>query len=88
MSNHAKVILVIALLLGNGYLLMSWLKGASETNDVGRQWIRIIIPGMMVIFSLGIAAIVWVVDRIVRSKRQTGIKQPAAHVQSEGASSD
>jgi len=78
MTNPAKASLVIALFLGNGYLVVGWLNSVPETNDVGRQWLRIIVPIMMVLYSLVSSAVVLAIDWIVETRKKKGIEPSVA----------
>ena len=70
---------MLGTLLGlvNGYFLGVWRSEWMNTNDVGRQWIRLIIPAMMIVTSVGILVVVWITDRITR-KRKTGTSNKAS----------
>ena len=70
---------MLGTLLGlvNGYFLGVWRSEWMNTNDVGRQWIRLIIPAMMIVTSVGILVVVWITDRITK-KRKTGTSNHAS----------
>ena len=74
MSKTAKLILVGLLIVENGYMLLRWMQEASQTNDVGRQWIRIIIPGIMIIQSFATFVFVWLADKIAGSRKERKIE--------------
>lgn len=62
-GKHAGLLTV--LLIANGYLAWGWIADASGANDVGRQWIRITMPAMMLISSATIAIIYYAVCGVV-----------------------
>ncbi len=66
MKNKTKIILALLLGLINGYFLGVWREQWIEANDVSKQWIRLIIPCMMIIFSTSIFIVVFFVDMIFR----------------------
>jgi hypothetical protein len=41
-----------------------------NANDVARQWMRLIIPIMMLVASVGILVVAWIIDRITRKKKK------------------
>lgn len=67
---RTKSTIALSTLLGlvNGYFLGVWRTEWMNTNDVGRQWIRLIIPGMMLVISIGIIVVVWVTDKFTGKK--------------------
>jgi hypothetical protein len=75
MRTGSKITLGTLLGFVNGYLIAVWRSEAINTNDVGRQWIRLIIPGMMIIASVSLILVAWVVDRISRMKREESSNQ-------------
>jgi hypothetical protein len=42
-----------------------------DTNEVGRQWIHLIIPVMMLVASVGVVLVVWLMDRLVGRGKTT-----------------
>lgn len=78
MSRTAKLILIGLLIVENGYMLIRWIQEASQANDVGRQWIRIIIPGIMIVQSLATFVFVWLADKIAGRRKGKEIEQENA----------
>jgi hypothetical protein len=71
MKVGSKVILGTLLGLINGYFLGIWRPEWMDTNDVGRHWISLIIPAMMLIASVGVVLVVWLTDRLVGREKTT-----------------
>lgn len=82
MRTGSKITLGTLLGLINGYFLGAWRFDWMNTDDVGRQWIRLIIrqwirliiPVMMLVSSVGIIVVVWFSDRI--AKKKTDVSSP------------
>jgi len=76
MKQTSKIVLATFLGLVNGYLLGEVREQWNGASDVGRQWIRIIVPCMMVISSLVIVAIVVAADWVWRksTRNSTGTR--------------
>lgn len=69
MRKNAKLILIALLLIENGYMILRWIQEASQTNDVGRQWIRLIIPAIIVIQSVTTFIFVWLIDKFLKYRK-------------------
>ena len=65
MRSGSKITLGTLLGLVNGYFLGGWRFEAMNTNDVGRQWIRLIVPAMMLVTSVGLVVVVWFTDKLI-----------------------
>jgi hypothetical protein len=65
MRTGSKITLSTLLGLVNGYFLGVWRSEYMGANDVGRQWISLIIPTMMLVASVGVVLVVWLTDRLV-----------------------
>ncbi len=59
-------ILIVILCLSNGYFIFQWMKDAAATNDVGRQWIRLIMPIVMLATSFFIAMVYFLIRYLAR----------------------
>jgi hypothetical protein len=70
MTKPFKRALVALLLLVNGFFLVIWLAERSSTNEVGRQWIRILFPCLMLFSSLVVVGLVWGADWVCRRRRK------------------
>ena len=44
--------LILILCLWNGFLIWKWVVDTTGTNDVGRQWMRLLIPLLMLVSSV------------------------------------
>lgn len=66
-----KIILGTLLGLVNGYFLGVWRQEWMGTNDVARQWIRLIIPVMILTASVGVVLVVWITGRLVGRGKTT-----------------
>jgi len=84
MRAGSKITLGTLLGLVNGYFLGVWRSEWMDTNEVGRQWIRLIIPAMMLVASVGIVVVVVISDRIT-TKRKTGTSNQASEATSKPA---
>ena len=71
MRSGSKIILGTLFGLVNGYFLGVWRSEYMGANDVGRQWISLIIPAMMLVASVGVVLIVWLTDRLVGREKTT-----------------
>jgi hypothetical protein len=68
MRTASKIALGTLLGLANGYFLGVWREEWMNANDVARQWMRLIIPSMMLVASVGILVVAWIIDRITKKK--------------------
>ena len=77
MKTASKITLGSLLGLVNGYLLGECRPQWIETNDVGRGYMTIIIPCVMIVVSLlitvAVLAVDWIVNRINANTRNNGI---------------
>ena len=71
MRTGSKITLGTLLGSVNGYFVGVWRSEWMDTNDVGRQWISLIIPAMMLVASAGVVLIVWLTDRLVGREKTT-----------------
>jgi len=83
MRTGSKITLGTLLGLVNGYFLGVWRQDWIGANEVARQWIRLIIPAMMLIASAGIFVVVWIADWATGRKMKTS--NQASHATSEPA---
>jgi len=58
--------LILSLFITNGYFIFRLITNLGETNEVGRQWIRLIIPAIMIILSIIIIALYFCIRKFFK----------------------
>ena len=64
--------LILLLFLSNGMFLWLWILESSNTNEVGKQWIRLIFPAIMIVSSMLLTGVYVIVKRSVSPKTGQG----------------
>jgi len=72
-----KISLILVLFIWNLHIVLNARYDYADTNEVGRQWIRIIVPALMVLSSLLIVALFFGIVCLIRFyKKIHGRKMP------------